>query len=100
MSPFFCSQFTVSNSSNANYSVQLFLVQLHGILGHLIYFSLERQENVLAFDIDLSVTYQPIPVLSHRNCYLINASQLSCVILKVIYYSGDCRPTVVLTQLR
>lgn len=33
-------------------------------------------------------------------CYLINASELSCVILKVIYYSGDCRPTVVLIQLR
>ena len=42
--PIFCSQFTVSNSSNANYSVQLFLVQLHGILGHLIYFSLERHK--------------------------------------------------------
>ena len=64
----FCSQFTVSNSSKASYSVQLFLVPLHGILGHLIYFSLERQQNSWAFDMDLSVTYQPMPVLSHRNC--------------------------------
>lgn len=65
--PIFCSQFTVSKSKRKLFGpvIPSTIAWYFRALNILL---TREAQNVLAFDMDLSVTYQPMPVLSHRNC--------------------------------